>query len=106
MIDICMVQGSGGPERLFTLEDGAGQGVNIGNGSVALRISCLDHAYQATRPMAIVDGGAGKVRYYPILADTAEPGLYRLEIAVTFDDGTLEVFPCDGPIWMEVRARV
>ena len=105
MSEICMAQGATSPARLFTLQDGAGLAVDFGAGSVAVRLEGLDTAYLASRAAVIVDAEAGIVRYDPLAADTAAPGLYRLDFEVTFDDGTREVFPVEGPLWMDVRPR-
>lgn len=104
-MNICMVEGTTSPAHNFTLEDGTGAPVVIGGGTVTLRLSGLDNAYEAAREMVILDGDTGQVQYVPIAADTAAPGLYRLDFMVTYDDGSPEVFPVSDPIWMEVRAR-
>lgn len=105
MNEICMVQGTTSPARAFTLQDGAGAGVNLSGGQVFVRLSGLDLPYDAKRLAVIVDAEKGIVRYDPQAADTVAPGLYRLEFEVIFGDGESEVFPVAGPIWMEVRPR-
>ncbi|MFG6535534.1 hypothetical protein ACGYK5_17050 [Sulfitobacter sp. 1A16787] len=103
MMEICMVQGATSPLREFTLLDGAGAPVQIGLGSVMVRITGLDRAYRSERAAVVVNPSEGRVRYDPAPEDTAEAGLNRLEFAVTYDDSGVEVFPVEGPIWLEVR---
>lgn len=105
MSDICMVQGDTGPARNFTLVDGAGDPVQIGDGLVTLRLKGLDRAYDVDRAAPVITPSAGVVQYVPEAADTAEPGLIRLEFLLTYDDGSLETFPVEGAYWMEVRPR-
>lgn len=105
MSEICMVQGTTSPARVFTLQDGAGAAVNIGGNPVVLHLVGLDVAYSATRSAVKVDAENGVVRFDPIAADTAAPGLYRLEFEVVYEDSTNEIFPVEGAIWMEVRPR-
>ena len=105
MTEICMTQGDTGPARNFTLLDGAGAPVNIGTGTVTLRLKGLDRDYSVDRAAPIVDAQGGVVQFVPEVSDTEEAGLIRLEFLVTYDDGSLETFPVDGPEWLSVRPK-
>lgn len=54
----------------------------------------------------IVDAAAGRVRYAWLPADVDTPGLHRAEFEVTFGDGTVETFPNDGWLDVEILAEL
>lgn len=50
----------------------------------------------ATGPMDILDLGTGRVRYAWARSETAKAQTYRLEIDVTYNDGTVITVPTEG----------
>ena len=54
----------------------------------------------------IVDAATGNVRYDWVTADTETAGLFRAEFEVTFSDGTVETFPNDGYLLINIIEEV
>ena len=54
----------------------------------------------------VVDAATGNVRYDWVTADTETAGLFRAEFEVTFSDGTVETFPNDGYLLINITEEV
>lgn len=54
----------------------------------------------------IVDGQTGKVEYVWSPDDTTDVGLYKAEWEVLYDDGTIETFPTDGYVDIEITEQI
>ena len=52
--------------------------------------------------VSVVNATTGIVKYLWQTGDTDTRGLYRAEWEVTYSDGTVETFPNDSYIWVEV----
>ena len=57
-------------------------------------------------PAVITDAATGNVRYDWSVGDTATSGIFRAEFEVTFSDGTIETFPNDGYLFINVMREL
>ena len=91
------------PSMLATLQDADGNAVNLTAAAVRF------HMRKIGRPDVIVDAAAvvvtplsGLVRYDWIADDTSDTGSYQAEFEVTYADASIETFPNDGYIRVEI----
>jgi hypothetical protein len=91
------------PSILATLKDAAGAAVSLAGASVRLHMRKIGFAQVTVDQAAtIVTAASGEVRYDWVAADTAAVGSYEAEIEVTYADGSIETFPNDGFIRVEI----
>tara|TARA_R110000823_G_scaffold58005_5_gene139922 strand:- start:994 stop:1317 length:324 start_codon:yes stop_codon:yes gene_type:complete len=91
------------PSILATLKDAAGAAVSLAGASVRLHMRKIGFAQVTVDQAAtIVTAASGEVRYDWVAADTAAVGSYEAEIEVTYGDGSIETFPNDGFIRVEI----
>ena len=57
-------------------------------------------------PAVITDAATGNVRYDWSTGDTATPGIFHAEFEVTFSDGTVETFPNDGYLSINIMEEL
>jgi len=91
------------PALLATLQDADGNAVNVTGGSIRF------HMRQIGSTTVVVDEAAvivtpleGVVRYNWQAADTATIGSYQAEFEVTYADASIETFPNDGYIRVQI----
>jgi hypothetical protein len=96
-------QNDTGPAMLATLQDASGAAVNITGALVRF------HMRQIGSTQVKVDAAAtivapfdGAVRYNWLAADTDTVGSYQAEFEVTYADASIETFPNDGYIRVEI----
>jgi len=95
------------PAMLATLQDANGDAVDITAASVRF------HLRPISSQTVTVDGAAtivtaldGLVRYDWQAADTSTVGSYQAEFEVTYADSTVETFPNDGYIRVEIISDI
>lgn len=91
------------PALLANLQDANGDNVNITGASIRF------HMRQVGKGVTIIDAAAvnvtpldGLVRYDWQAADTVGPGSYQAEFEVTYADASIETFPNDSYISVEI----
>jgi len=91
------------PALLATLQDADGIAVNITGAAIRFHMRQIGStAVDVDAAAVIVTALDGLVRYDWQAADTATIGSYQAEIEVTYADGTIETFPNDGYIRVEI----
>ena len=91
------------PAMLATLQDADGNAINLTAASVRFHMRQIGRSDVAVdAPAVIVTPLEGLVRYNWIAADTDTVGSYQAEFEVTYADSSIETFPNDGYIRVEI----
>ena len=91
------------PSMLATLEDASGNAINLLGASVRFHMSAISSSITKVDASAsIVTPAAGTVQYDWDALDTDTIGSFQAEFEVTYVDGTIETFPNDGYVWVEI----
>ena len=91
------------PAMLATLQDADGNAVDITAASVRFHMRTIGgSAVKTDQAAAIVDAELGEVRYDWTASDTDTIGSYQAEFEVTYADASIETFPNDGYIRVEI----
>ena len=103
MMTFSMKQNDTSPAMLATLQDASGAAVDITGASVRFHMRQIGSTQVKVDAAAtIVSALDGTVRYNWIAADTADIGSYQAEFEVTYADASIETFPNDGYIRVEI----
>jgi len=95
------------PSMLATLQDANDTAVNITGASVRFHLRPIGSTQvKVDAPATIVTADAGIVRYDWQAADTDTIGSYQAEFEVTYGDATIETFPNDGYIRVEIISDI
>jgi hypothetical protein len=91
------------PSMLATLQDADGNAVNLTAASVRFHMRPVGGGQVVVDEAAVVVTPLeGLVRYNWIAADTDTIGSYQAEFEVTYADASIETFPNDGYIRVEI----
>jgi hypothetical protein len=91
------------PAMLATLQDANGDAVNITGASVRFHMRPIgSNSITVDASATIVTPEDGVVRYDWLAADTDTIGSYQAEFEVTYADGSIETFPNDGYVRVEI----
>jgi len=91
------------PAMLATLQDADGNAVNISAASVRFHMRVIrSRDTKVDQAADIVDGQLGQTRYDWSAEDTDTIGSYQAEFEVTYADGSIETFPNDGYIRVDI----
>lgn len=91
------------PAMLATLQDAAGAAVSIVGASVRFHMRPIGSSQiKVDAAAVIVTALDGIVRYDWQASDTAVVGSYQAEFEVTYADASIETFPNDGYIQVEI----
>jgi len=95
------------PAMLATLQDANGDAVDITAASVRFHLRPINsQTVTVDEAATIVTAPDGLVRYDWQAADTATIGSYQAEFEVTYADTTVETFPNDGYIRVEIISDI
>lgn len=96
-------QNDTGPAMLATLQDASGAAVNLTGASVRFHMRSVSGGNPAVDAAAtVVTAASGIVRYNWAPEDTDSVGTYQAEFEVTYADGSIETFPNDGYIAVQI----
>ena len=85
------------------LKDGDGVAINLDGASVRFHMRVIGASTTTVDAAAtIISSAGGIVQYNWIAADTAAIGSYQAEFEVTYSDSTVETFPNNGYIRVEI----
>lgn len=91
------------PAMLATLQDANAVAVNVVGASVKFHMRAIgSNQTKVNAAATIVNADNGEVRYNWTASDTNTVGSYQAEFQVTYADGTIETFPNDGYIPVEI----
>ena len=93
------------PALRAQLKDGDGDGVTLTDATVRFHmrpIGAASTVVDASADVVVSAVATGLVQYDWDAADTATVGIYQGEFEVTYSDGTIETFPNNGYITVEV----
>lgn len=91
------------PAMLATLQDANGTAINLTGASVRFHMRTIGSTQTVVDAAAtVVTPLSGIVRYNWIAADTDTIGSYQAEFEVTYADASIETFPNDGYIRVEI----
>ena len=95
------------PSMLATLQDANDTAVDLTSASVRFHLRPISSsAVKIDAPVTIVTADEGIVRYDWDAADTDTIGSYQAEFEVTYADGSIETFPNDGYIRVEIISDI
>ena len=91
------------PAMLATLQDAQGSVIDLTGSTIRFHMRTIGSTVVAVdAPAAIVDPLQGLVRYNWDTDDTAAIGSYQAEFEVTYGDASVETFPNNGYIRVEI----
>ena len=96
-------QNDTGPAMLATLQDANGNAINLTGASVRFHMRSVGGGNPVVDAAAtVVTAASGIVRYNWVAADTDTVGTYQAEFEVTYADASIETFPNDGYIVVQI----
>ena len=96
-------QNDTGPAMLATLQDANGNAINLVGASVRFHMRSVSGGNPVVDAAAtVVTALSGIVRYNWVAADTDTVGTYQAEFEVTYADASIETFPNDGYIAVQI----
>lgn len=100
-------QNDTGPSMLATLQDASGNAIDLTAGNVRFHLRPINSSTAKVDEAAtIVTADAGIVRYDWQASDTDTIGSYQAEFEVTYADASIETFPNDGYILVEIISDI
>lgn len=91
------------PSLRAALENGSGDAVDLTGATCQFHLREIGSTTVTTDSAAqIVTEATGIVQYNWVAADTDTVGSYQAEFEVTYSDGTIETFPNNGYIRVEI----
>tara|TARA_R100001440_G_scaffold21063_3_gene34812 strand:+ start:578 stop:901 length:324 start_codon:yes stop_codon:yes gene_type:complete len=95
------------PEIGAVLKDGSGNAIDLTAASVRFHMKRIGATTASvTSAATIVNADAGSVKYVWQTGDTSTPGSFQAEFQVTFVNGSIETFPNDGSIAIEITPEL
>jgi hypothetical protein len=96
-------QNDTGPAMLAILQDANGNAINLTGASVRFHMRSVGGGNPVVDAAAtVVTPISGIVRYNWAAADTDTVGTYQAEFEVTYADASIETFPNDGYIAVQI----
>jgi hypothetical protein len=96
-------QNDTGPAMLATLQDASGNAINLVGASVRFHMRSVMGGNPVVDAAAtVVTAASGIVRYNWVSADTNTIGTYQAEFEVTYADASIETFPNDSYIPVQI----
>jgi hypothetical protein len=103
MMTFYVKQNDTSPAMLATLQDADGNAIELTSASVRFHMRPVGGgAIVVDQAATVVTALEGLVRYNWTAADTDTVGSYQAEFEVTYADASIETFPNDGYIRVEI----
>lgn len=106
MADFTIKQGDTSPAIEATLKDRDGNAVNLTGASVQFHLSTTAYKNVIDAAGTLVNASEGRVKYEWQPDDTGQQGDFFAEFEVTYADNTIETFPNDGYISVEIKRQL
>ena len=90
------------PSIRVTLKNGSGTAIDLVNATVRFHMRTLTGTTKVNSSAAVVNANTGIVQYNWGGTDTNTIGSYQGEFQVTYPDATIETFPNDGFVHIEI----
>ena len=90
------------PSMLANLQDADGNAINLTGANVQVHIKDVEGTLKVDRPAIIPDPLIGRVRVNWETGETDTVGTYYVEFEATYNDGSIETFPNNGYIRVEI----
>ncbi len=90
------------PSIQATLKDASGSAIDLSGASVSFHMKPLSGDIKVDSSMTITDATGGVVRYDWQSTDTDTVGTYLVEFEVTYSDNSVETFPNNGNLIVNV----
>lgn len=91
------------PSLRATLLNGSGNEIDLTGATVRFHMRELGKTTTTVnQPATVINASGGIVQYDWVAADTDVIGSYQAEFQVTYSDGTIETFPNDSYIRVEI----
>ena len=91
------------PSIRATLQNGNGDPVDLINANVRFHMRAIGaNNTKVDAAAVVITPAAGVVQYNWVAADTDTIGSYQAEFEVTYPDSTVETFPNDGYVRIEI----
>ena len=90
------------PSLQATLKDSTLTPIGLNGATVQLHMKSLGGVVKVNETMTIVDSDNGIIRYDWQTGDTDTVGTYNVEFQVTYSDTTIETFPNNGNLVINV----
>jgi hypothetical protein len=90
------------PRMLATLKDGDENVIDLTDATVRFHMRAVGGAVVTDAAAVVVTAASGLVRYDWSASDTEDTGSYQAEFEVTYADGTIETFPNNGYIRVQI----
>ena len=90
------------PSLQATLKDSTLTPISLNGATVQFHMKSLDGVVKVDETMTIVDSDNGIIRYDWQTGDTDTVGTYNVEFQVTYYDTTIETFPNNGNLVINV----
>jgi hypothetical protein len=95
------------PSMLATLKDGYGAAIDLTGSTVRFHMRLVGNETAMIDESAqIVEEDNGVVRYIWQTGDTSVVGSYEAEFELTYVDGSIETFPNNGYIGVEITGDI
>jgi Rib/alpha/Esp surface antigen-like repeat protein len=91
------------PSIRAELQNGSGEAVDLINATVQFHMRAIgSNTATVDAAATVINAAGGIVQYNWIAADTVTIGSYQAEFEVTYPDGTIETFPNNGYVRVEI----
>jgi len=95
------------PQIAANLKDGSGNARDVTGATVKFHMKRIGAATASVNSNAtIVSANTGFVKYAWQTGDTSTAGSFQAEFQVTFADGSIETFPNDGSIAIDITPEL
>ena len=100
-------QNDSSPAFTATLRDGDGDVVDLTNATARfLMRNRRTREQKVAAAASVTDESGGRISYQWLAGDTDTPGVFQVEIEVTFSDETVATFPSDGYHQLTILAEI
>lgn len=94
------------PSLQATLKDASGTAISLTGATVRFHLKSLDGVVKVDAAMTVTDADNGVIQYDWDAGDTDTAGSYYAEFEVTYNDGSIETFPNNQNLAIQIRPEL